>query len=114
MSDEELRTTMLQLSIGALSLALLFGAFGVFILIMKRLPNWVPKRARRARWRPYGWAHIVFAAKLASYWVPIALDASPDIRLLSLVPMLGLAVIWVILLIRTRVPEDATESSGSE
>ncbi|MEV4110061.1 hypothetical protein [Nonomuraea sp. NPDC049695] len=97
--------------------ALIVGALacllGVFTLVTRKIPRWVPSsRARQAQWKPYGWAQIFTFAWMTTMFLPRMLDVDPLLGLGLMVPAICFMVTSWFFLFRAISPMKGGESRG--
>lgn len=82
---EGLETGTDYMALSALTLCAVLFLVGVFTLIAKRLPRWVPAR-KSAYWKPFAWSQIFMSASLTTILLPQVLDVDPLLGMILMVP----------------------------
>jgi hypothetical protein len=82
---EALETGTRYMSLFALTLCAFPFLVGVFTLINRGLPRWVPA-GKWAFWKPLAWAQIFMSASITGILLPQVLGVDPLVRIITLVP----------------------------
>ncbi|MGW0194253.1 hypothetical protein [Nonomuraea sp. NPDC003201] len=82
---ESLETVTHYMALIALTSCAFPFLLGIFTLINRGLPRWVPA-GKWAYWKPFSWAQIFMSASLTTMLLPQVLDVDPLLGLILMVP----------------------------